>query len=280
MAGDGSSSYLESLYSLDGKTALVTGGATGIGRIIAEGLVRAGADIVIASRKAKACEESAAALNGLGARGSAFGIAGDVSNESGVSALAEQIARRFPRLSILVNNAGKTWGAPLETFPHAAWENIFSVNVAGLFALTQSLMPQLTAAATTDDPARIINLGSVMGNQPMGDGAYSYAASKAAVHHLTRILAKELAGRRITVNALAPGVFDSRMTAFATRDPARLARVEQRVPLGRLGRPEDIVSAVLFLCGRGGAYVTGAILPIDGGVGVDSGQELWGTLPS
>jgi NAD(P)-dependent dehydrogenase (short-subunit alcohol dehydrogenase family) len=119
-----------------------------------------------------------------------------------------------------------------------------------------------------------------MGHQPMGDGAYSYAASKAAVHHLTRILAKELAGRRITVNALAPGVFDSRMTAFATKDPARLARVEQRVPLGRLGKPEDIVSAVLFLCGRGGAYVTGAILPIDGGVGVDSGDSLWGSVPS
>jgi NAD(P)-dependent dehydrogenase (short-subunit alcohol dehydrogenase family) len=209
-----------------------------------------------------------------------LGIAGDISNESGVAALAEQIARQFPRLSILVNNAGKTWGAPLETFPHAAWENVFSVNVAGLFTLTQRLMPQLTAAATTDDPARIINLGSVMGSQPMGDGAYSYAASKAAVHHLTRILAKELAARRITVNALAPGVFDSRMTAFATRDAAQRTRVEQRVPLGRLGRPEDIAGAVLFLCGRGGAYVTGAILPIDGGVGVDSGADLWGTVGS
>jgi NAD(P)-dependent dehydrogenase (short-subunit alcohol dehydrogenase family) len=280
MAGGNSSSYLVSLYSLDGKTALVTGGATGIGRMIAEGLVRAGADIIIASRKREACEECAAALNGLGASGSAFGIAGDVSNESGVSTLAEEVARRFPRLSILVNNAGRTWGEPLETFPYAAWENIFSINVAGLFTLTQRLMPQLTAAATADDPARIINLGSVMGNQPMGDGAYSYAASKAAVHHLTRILAKELAARRITVNALAPGVFDSRMTAFATRDAARRTRVEQRVPLGRLGRPEDIASAALFLCGRGGAYVTGAILPIDGGVGADSGDSLWGTVPS
>lgn len=279
MAGDTTSAHFESLYSLDGKTAVVTGGATGIGRIIAETLVRAGADIIIASRKAKACEECAAALNGLGARGSAFGIAGDISHENGVSALAEQIGRRFPRLSILVNNAGKTWGAPLEAFPHAAWEKIFSVNVAGLFTLTQRLMPQLTAAATTDDPARVINLGSVMGRQPIGDGAYSYAASKAAVHHLTRILAKELAARRITVNALAPGVFDSSMTAFATRDPVRLTQVEQRVPLGRLGRSEDIASAILFLCGRGGAYVTGAILPIDGGVGVDSGQDLWGTVP-
>jgi NAD(P)-dependent dehydrogenase (short-subunit alcohol dehydrogenase family) len=280
MAGDNSSSYLESLYSLAGKTALVTGGATGIGRIIAEALVRAGADIIIASRKREACEECAAALNGLGASGSALGIAGDLSNESGVSALAGEVTRRFPRLSILVNNAGRTWGEPLENFPHGAWENIFSVNVAGLFALTQRLLPQLAAAATADDPARIVNLGSVMGHQPMGDGAYSYAASKAAVHHLTRILGKELAARRITVNALAPGVFESRMTAFATKDAARRARIAERVPLGRLGRPEDIAAAVLFLCGRGGAYVTGAILPIDGGVGVDSGQDLWGTIPS
>lgn len=278
MLRDATSLYLESLFSLAGKTAVVTGGATGIGRIIAETLIRAGADVIVASRKVKACEECAKSLNELGAGGSAFGIAGDVSNESGVLALVEQIIHRFPQLSILINNAGKTWGAPLETFPHAAWENVFSVNVAGLFTLTQRLLPRLMAAATTDDPARVINLGSVMGNQPMGDGAYSYAASKASVHHLTRILAKELAPRRITVNALAPGVFDSRMTAFATRDPTRLPRVEQRIPLGRLGRPEDIASAVLFLCGRGGAYVTGAILPIDGGVGVDSGRDLWGTV--
>jgi NAD(P)-dependent dehydrogenase (short-subunit alcohol dehydrogenase family) len=279
MTRDTASSYLESLFSLAGKTAVVTGGATGIGRIIAETLVRAGADVLIASRKAKACEECAAALNKLGARGSALGIAGDIGTESGVLALAEHIGHRFPRLSILVNNAGKTWGAPLEDFPHRAWENIFSVNVAGLFTLTQKLLPQLTAAGTNDDPARIINLGSVMGHQPMGDGAYSYAASKASVHHLTRILAKELAPRRITVNALAPGVFDSRMTAFATTDATRLARLEQRIPLGRLGRPEDIASAMLFLCGRGGAYVTGAILNIDGGVGVESGPDLWGSGP-
>jgi NAD(P)-dependent dehydrogenase (short-subunit alcohol dehydrogenase family) len=272
-------SYFGTLFSLEGKTAVVTGGATGIGRIIGEALVRAGADVIIASRKAEACEECAASLNALGARGSAFGIAGDVSNESGVSALAAEIAHRFPRLSILVNNAGKTWGAPLEAFPYAAWERVFSVNVAGPFTLTQKLLPQMVAAGTADDPARIINLGSVMGAQPMGDGAYSYVASKAAVHHLTRILAKELAARRITVNALAPGLFESGMTAFATRNPARVGRIEQRIPLGRLGRPDDIASAVLFLCGRGGAYVTGAILPIDGGVGVETGPDLWGAEP-
>ena len=161
--------------------------------------------------------------------------------------------------------------------PYAAWESVLSVNVAGAFTLTQKLLPRLAAAATADDPARVINLGSVMGAQPMGDGAYSYVASKAAIHHLTRVLAKELAPRRITVNALAPGLFKSRMTAFATKEPSRRSSVEKRIPLGRLGREEDIASAVLFLCGRGGAYVTGAILPIDGGVGVETGPDLWGS---
>jgi NAD(P)-dependent dehydrogenase (short-subunit alcohol dehydrogenase family) len=193
-----------------------------------------------------------------------------------VSALGQQIGERFPRLSILVNNAAATWGAPLESFPYAAWDKVFSVNVAGSFALTQRLLPQLSAAATAEDPARVLNIGSVMGSQPMGDGAYSYSASKAAEHHLTRILAKEFASRRITVNALAPGLFETRMTAFATKDAARVARLKQRIPLGRLGRVEDIASAILFLCGRGGAYVTGAILPIDGGVGVQTGPDLWG----
>jgi NAD(P)-dependent dehydrogenase (short-subunit alcohol dehydrogenase family) len=269
--------YFESLFSLKRKTAVVTGGATGIGRMIAEALVRAGAELIIASRKKEACEACAAELNRLGAPGSAFAMAGDLSDEAGALALAEAIGRRFPRLSILINNAGTSWGAPLEDFPHSAWQKIFSVNVTGAFTLTQKLLPQLAAAASADDPARIINLGSVMGTQPMGDRVYSYSASKAAVHHLTKILAKELAPRRITVNALAPGLFETRMTAFATKDRERLPRIEQRIPLSRLGRPEDIASAILFLCGRGGAYVTGAILPIDGGVGVETGPNLWGT---
>lgn len=278
MARDAASLSFESLFSLTGKAAAVTGGATGIGRIVAKTLVLAGADVVIASRKAEACEEYAASLNALGAPGSATAIAGDVSNESGVNALAGRIAEKYPRLSILINNAGTSWGAPLEAFPYAAWDRVHSVNVAGLFTLTQKLLPLLSAAASDDDPARVVNIGSVMGSQPMGDGAYSYAASKAAVHHLTRILAKELAARRITVNALAPGLFESRMTAFAVGDAERLARLEKRIPLGRVGRPEDIASAILFLCGRGGAYVTGAILPVDGGVGVETGPDLWGTV--
>ncbi len=276
----GGNQYLESLFSVAGKTALVTGGATGIGRMTAEALVRAGARVIIASRKADACVQCADWLNGLNASGSAAAMPADLGSEAGIVALAEEIARAFPRLSILINNAGTSWGAPLESFPYSAWNRVFAVNVAGLFTLTQKLLPVLSANAVAEDPARVVNLGSVMGAQPIGDGGvYSYSASKAAVHHLTRILAKELAPRHITVNALAPGLFESRMTAFATKDISRLPRIEQRIPLRRIGRPEDIAAAMLFLCGRGGAYVTGAILPVDGGVGVETGPDFWGGEP-
>jgi NAD(P)-dependent dehydrogenase (short-subunit alcohol dehydrogenase family) len=270
-------SYLDSLFSLAGKFALVTGGATGIGRMTAEALMHAGATVVIASRKLDACEEAASSLNALGTSGTAKALAADISNEAGVAGLSDEMARRYPHLSILINNAGISWGAPLDDFPYSAWNRVMSVNVAGMFTLTQKLLPVLSANASPDDPARVINLGSVMGAQPMGDRVYSYSASKAAVHHLTRILAKELAPRHITVNALSPGLFESRMTAFATKDAERLSRIRERIPLRRLGRPEDIASAMLLLCGSGGSYVTGAIIPVDGGVGVETGPDLWGT---
>jgi NAD(P)-dependent dehydrogenase (short-subunit alcohol dehydrogenase family) len=265
----------DTLFTLAGKTALVTGGATGIGRMAAEGLMAAGAHVLIASRKADACAEAATWLNALDLPGRAEGFAGDVGTADGVAALAAEVARRTDRLHILMNNAGRTWGAPLGEFPHDAWDKVFSVNVAGLFHLTQALLPLLDAGAAHGDPARVVNVGSVMGEVPMGDGAYSYAASKAAVHHVTQILAKELADRNVTVNALAPGPFVSNMTAFATADPERREKVGQGVPLGRVGRPEDIAGCVQFLCGRGGAYVTGAILPVSGGINVMTGPSLF-----
>ena len=262
------------LFDLAGKTALVTGGASGIGRMAAEGFVRAGARVLIASRKAEACEAAAEELGAIGP-GTAEGFGGDVSTEAGVAALAAEVRRRADALPILMNNAGRSWGVPLGEFPFDAWDKVMSLNVAGLFHLTQTLLPQLEAAATDDDPARVVNVGSVMGEVPQGDGAYSYAASKAAVHHVTRILAKELAPRRITVNALAPGPFVSRMTAFATADEGVRARVGAQVPLGRVGRDEDIMGCVQFLCGRGGSYVTGAVIPVSGGINVQTGPAIF-----
>lgn len=265
----------ETLFGLAGKTALVTGGATGIGRMAAEGLMAAGARVLIASRKDAACQAAAEALNGLGLAGQAEGFAGDVSDEDGIAALVREVGVRTQSLQILMNNAGTSWGAPLGEFPHHAWDRVMRVNVTGLFQLTQGLLPLLEAAAGGDDPARVVNVGSVMGETAHGDRAYSYAASKAAVHHLTRILAKELAHKRITVNALAPGPFVSNMTAFATADEDVRSSVGAQVPLGRVGRPEDIAAAMQYLCGPGGAYVTGAILPLSGGINVETGPDLF-----
>ena len=268
-------SYLDELFSVAGKKALVTGGATGIGRMAATALVEAGAEVMIASRKGEDCNRVAGELNALGAKGKAEGFAGDVGSEDGVNALAEQVGKRTDRLDILINNAGLSWGAPLEEFPYSAWARVLNVNVTGLFHLTREMLPLLVKGASFEDPARIINLGSVMGTQPMADGAYSYTASKAAVHHLTRTLANELAEKFITVNAFAPGPFQSRMTAFATGTEENAATVGSHVPLRRIGAPSDIAGATLYLCSKAGSYVTGAIMPIDGGESVNHGMTLF-----
>ena len=266
---------LNRLFLLEGKTALVTGGATGIGRMIATALVEAGAHVMIASRKGEDCVTVANEINATNPLGKAEGFSGNVGTEEGVDNLVAEIKSRTDSLNILVNNAGVTWGATLDEFPYGAWAKVMDVNVAGLFHLTQKLLPLLDNAASHEDPARVINLGSIMGTVAMGDGAYSYSASKAAVHQLTRILGKELASRRITVNAFAPGPFQSKMTAFATGNDEKAAKVGEGVPLGRIGSPDDIAGAALFLCGKGGSYVTGAILPLCGGGHLLTGDPLF-----
>lgn len=272
---DDRNTYLAELFGLQGKTALVTGGATGIGRMVATGLVRAGARVLIASRKGADCARVADEINALGGAGTAEGFAGDVSTEEGLAALVAEVRQRTDMLNILVNNAGVSWGAEFEEFPHSAWQKVMNVNVAALFTLTRDLTPMLAASGSVDDPSRVINLGSVMGTQPVADMAYSYSASKAAVHHLTRILAEEFSSRHITVNAFAPGPFQSKMTAFATTRDDQVERVSAGVPLGRIGRPDDVAGAALYLCSRAGSYITGAILPIDGGMSVQHSVSLF-----
>ncbi len=266
---------LEDLYSLHGKTALVTGAATGIGKMAATALIQAGCDVLIASRKGEACQAVADELNGLG-DGKATGFAGDVSTKNGIEDLVTTVKSHTGSLNILINNAGTTWGEPIDEFPYEAWSRVMDVNVTGVFHLTQQLLPLLQGEASREDPARVINLGSVMGTAALGEGAYSYAASKAAVHHITRIMARELADRHITFNAFAPGPFQGKMTAFATATDEQAAHVGKGVPLGRIGNPADIAGATLYLCGKGGAYVTGAILPLDGGVHVNPESDLFG----
>ncbi len=266
--------YLTDLFSVTGRRALVTGGATGLGRMIAEGLVRGGADVLIASRKGKDCRQVADALSEIGP-GRAEGFAGDVGTEDGIRSLADQVRSRWDSLDILVNNAGISWGAPIDRFPHEQWARVMGVNVASVFTLTRDLLDLLKAGGRTGQPARVINIGSIMGTAPVAEGAYSYTMSKAAVHHMTRVLANEFAPHQITVNALAPGPFPSKMTAFATGTEDGAAKVAQNVPLGRIGQPSDAAGAVLFLCSQAGAYVSGAILPLDGGMSAAKPVDLF-----
>jgi NAD(P)-dependent dehydrogenase (short-subunit alcohol dehydrogenase family) len=251
------------LFDVSGKTALVTGGSRGIGRMIAGGLLAAGARVVISSRKEADLNATAEELKQLG---DCEAVPADLSTPDGAHALAAAVSGRFEALNILVNNAGATWGAPLEDFPQSGWDRVIGTNVEGIFHLTTALLPRLRAAASAEDPARVINIGSVDGlRAPVMDN-YSYSASKAAVHMLTRHLAKRLASEQVTVNAIAPGPFESKMTAFVLDTPDKRDAVAGMVPLGRIGRADDAAGLVLFLSSRAGSYLTGTVIPLDGGI--------------
>jgi NAD(P)-dependent dehydrogenase (short-subunit alcohol dehydrogenase family) len=249
------------LFSIDGKVALVTGGSRGIGLMIARGFVEAGAKVYISSRKAEVSDATAAELSKIG---TCVSLPADLSTEAECLRLASELAGREPGLHILVNNAGANWGAPLEEFPASGWDKVLDLNLKAPFFLTRALLPQLEKAASADDPARVINIGSIDGIQVPLLNTYSYSASKAAIHHMTRVLARELGPRHITVNAVAPGPFESKMMAETLRNFGDTIAASS--PLGRIGRPDDMAGVAIYLASRAGAYVTGAIIPVDGGI--------------
>ena len=251
---------MRELFSVAGKAALVTGGSRGIGRMIAQGLVANGVRTYLTARKADACHAAAAELAQVG---ECIALPADLSRGEERARLADELAARESALHILVNNAGANWGAPLAEFPESGWDKVFDLNLKAVFFLTRDLLPLLERAGTDADPARVVNIGSSDGLHVPVLETYSYSAAKAGLHHMTRVLARKLAPR-VTVNALAPGPFESQMMK------ATLARFGEAIrksnPRGRIGEPEDVAGATIFLCSRAGAYVTGAVIPLDGGI--------------
>lgn len=252
------------LFDLSGKFALVTGGAQGLGRMIAEGLLQAGATVAITSRKADVCEAAAAEMAALG---TCIALPCDLSSPEAAVELAARVRMACGgQLHIIVNNAGKTWGGPIDSYPDKAWPGVMMVNVQAPFTLLRELLPELEAAATAADPARVINIGSVAGKVTERLSAYAYSASKAAVHMLSRDLAGDLAGRNINVNAVMPGFFPTKMTAHIRDEDGVDATVLAHIPMGRLGQADEIAGTIVFLSSRAGAYITGAEIPVDGGL--------------
>ena len=251
---------MRNLFSVEGKSVVVTGGSRGIGEMIARGYVENGARVYISSRKATVCD---ALADELSKYGSCTSLPFDLSNMEGIIGLAAAVAQREPKLDVLINNAGATWGAPIDDYPEDGWDKTVDLNVKSIFFLTQKLLPQLRAAASADNPARVINIASVNGIEPPALETYAYSTSKAGCIMLTRHMAKRLASEHILVNAIAPGPFPSQMMA------ATLARAGDAIasanPRGRIGQPEDIAGVAIFLGSRASAYTTGATIPCDGG---------------
>jgi NAD(P)-dependent dehydrogenase (short-subunit alcohol dehydrogenase family) len=254
---------MSELFDVSGKLVMVTGGAQGLGRMIAQGFVDAGARVIITSRKADAVE---AAVEALGGPACCSGFQADLSSWEGCTELAERVLREHPKVDVLVNNAGRTWGEPLATFSERGWTSVMSINLQAPFALSRSMLPALKAAARESDPSRIINIGSITGSVVEPLNAYSYSASKAGLQHLSRVLAADLAEHSITVNSIVPGYFPTNMTEQIRDDEREFSGIVERVPLRRLGTPSDIIGASIMLASRAGAYMTGTELVVDGGM--------------
>lgn len=252
---------IQDLFGVSGKVALVTGGSRGIGFMIARGFAENGVKTYIAARKAQECEPAAAELSKVG---TCIPIVADLSTMDGVRALARTIAEREPKLHILVNNAGANWAEPLDVFPEAGWDKVVDLNLKAPFFLTRELVPRLKAAATAEDPGRVINIASIDGLHVPGLDTYAYSSSKAGLVHQSRVMARRLAQDNITVNAIAPGPFESKMMAETLKRFGDIIRSTN--PRGRIGTPEDMAGVAIYLASRAGAYVTGVIIPVDGGL--------------
>ena len=251
---------MENLFDLKGKTALITGGSRGIGAMIAEGFVRNGVKTYITSRKVEACDIKA---NELSEFGECISVPADINDMSQMNKLVSQIKDKEEKLNILVNNAGAAWGASFDDFPENGWDKVMDTNVKSVFFLTQKLADILEKSASNADPSRIINIGSIDGIGIPRAETYSYPASKAAVHQLTRVLANRLANRNINVNAISPGPFQSNMMAHTLEEFGE--EIKASVPRGRIGIPEDMAGVSIFLSSKASSYITGSIIPVDGG---------------
>ncbi len=249
------------LFSVENKTVIVTGGSRGIGEMIATGFVANGAKVYITSRKAADCF---ATQEQLSAFGPCEAIPADLSRLEEIDRFCTEIAAREEKIDILINNAGAVWAAPVDEYPESGWDKVVDINLKSVFFLTQKLLPLLRRAASHEDPARVINIGSIDGLHVPPLETYAYSASKAGLHHMTRALAGRLAREHITVNAIAPGPFQSKMMA-ATLESLGDALIASN-PRGRIGTPEDIAGTAIFLASRAGAYTTGAVIPVDGGM--------------
>lgn len=247
------------LFDVSGRQVLVTGGSRGIGEMITRGFVEAGATVYVSARTAEACQ---ALVDELGDQ--VVALPADLSTLEGVQALAGSLRDHTDRLDVLVNNAGTTWGADLEDYPDAAWDKVLSLNVKTPFHLTVACLDLLRAAATPERPARVVSIGSIDGiHVPMLE-SYAYSASKAAVHQLTRHLGKRLAREHITCNAIAPGLFPSKMTQFLFDSAGE--QIAEQTPMGRNGQGDDVAGAAIYLASPAANWVTGVVLPVDGGM--------------
>ena len=254
---------MQSLFDVSGKVAVVSGGSSGIGAMMARGLLENGAKVYITARKAERLEAKAKELSELG---ECIAIQGDMSRVEGIEAFVEEISKHEDKVDILINNAGANWSAPLESFPEKGWDKVMDINIKSIFFATQKFLPLLKAAGSADDPARVINIASINGIRNSGMPTYAYSASKSGVIHLTEHLATDLASSGINVNAIAPGFFPSDMTKQIVENDEMTQYALSQIPRGRMGKPEDIAGTAIYLCSEASSWMTGQTMVLDGGM--------------